>query len=349
MPQRDGRTNEVPVFHALPPELVPRGRVASNSVAPQFSDDLLAVCAGLGTAASSSEMAAKIGMRIADLPVAVLRTDLPAPATTTGAGAGDADLDAYCRIVRVTGDAPWIFLRGVLQANLILLEEVSEGGTSLAEDKLHRLDDAFAAVVSYLSAPSGHSAGRIGIWNAAPVRSSDAIRRWVRGHHIFVMLTQGLILALQDLEDALTDGRNSDVAAALDLATVLMEGSAIAFQFTGDFAPTQYRDTVRPTMMPPRAPEGLSGVLSVDHRCLLQILNRLRPRLKELQRLSRDRYGRFVTAFQAAYDDHIHVCSRFVGRKEPSLLMKAGDEKSAVQQLEYFKRLRMKVFHGESG
>jgi len=45
-----------------------------------------------------------------------------------------------------------------------------------------------------------------------------------------------------------------------------------------------------------------------------------------------------------AYDDHIHVCSRFVGSKEPSLLMKAGEEKSAVQQLEYFKRLRMKMF-----
>ena len=296
--------------------------------------------------ASVSDLAAWIGS--ADCRYARCGHVLGGGLTVGTAVAGDADLDGYCRIVRVSGEPAPIFIRGILQANLILFEEVSQGGTSLAGDKLDQIDRAFAAVLSFLSASASAPARRIGAWNAAPVEGYDPLRRWVRGHHIFVMLTQGLILSLQDMEGALDEGRTDDVAAALELATVLMEGSAIAFQFAADFAPAQYRDTVRPTMMPPLAPEGLSGVLSADHRYLQQVLNRLKPRLKQVQLVEADRYRRFVTAFQQAYDDHIHVCSRFVGRKEPSLLMKPGDDKSAVQQLEHFKRLRMKVFEKSS-
>jgi len=304
--------------------------------------DLLGACSRVGARMSSAELAAKLSGVIADMQVAVSAAD--APAACPAAGADDAALDSYFGIVRVQGDTPRIFLRSVLQANLIVLEEVNAGGSSLDEAELHKLDDALAAVVSHVLALPRDPPARVGSWNRAPARGSDPIRRWIRGHHVFVMLTQGLILALQDVEDALLADRTSEVAAALDLATLLMEGTAVAFKFTGDFAPTQYRDTVRPTMMPPLAPEGLSGVLSPDHRQLLQILGRLKPHLKELQLCARDGYSRFVRAFRAAYDDHIHVCSRFVGSKEPSLLMKAGEEKSAVQQLEYFKRLRMKVF-----
>ena len=340
MPQSSRRTGNIPIFHALPPELVPRSRASSE--APEAARRDAAACSGLGARAASAELAAAIGRVLADMPVAHSRT--AAPTACPAAGADDVALDSYFGIVRLEGDAPRIFLRSVLQANLILLEEVHEGGSSLDEAELHKLDDALAAVVSHVLALPRDPPARVGSWNRAAARGSDPIRRWIRGHHVFVMLTQGLILALQDVEDALTAGRTGDVAAALDLATMLMEGTAVAFRFTGDFAPMQYRDTVRPTMMPPLAPEGLSGVLSPDHRQLLQVLGRLKPRLKELELSACDGYGRFVTAFRAAYDDHIHVCSRFVGSKEPSLLMKAGEEKSAVQQLEYFKRLRMKVF-----
>jgi hypothetical protein len=340
VPQSTRRTGDIPIFHALPPELVPRSRASSEAAEAARRD--AAACSGLGARAASAELAAAIGRVLADMPVAHSRT--AAPTACPAAGADDVALDSYFGIVRLEGDAPRIFLRSVLQANLILLEEVHEGGSSLDEAELHKLDDALAAVVSHVLALPRDPPARVGSWNRAAARGSDPIRRWIRGHHVFVMLTQGLILALQDVEDALTAGRTGDVAAALDLATMLMEGTAVAFRFTGDFAPMQYRDTVRPTMMPPLAPEGLSGVLSPDHRQLLQVLGRLKPRLKELELSACDGYGRFVTAFRAAYDDHIHVCSRFVGSKEPSLLMKAGEEKSAVQQLEYFKRLRMKVF-----
>jgi hypothetical protein len=338
-----GATSDVPVFHALPPELVPRTRALCESAVAGLRD---AGSTARSAGASVSDIAAWIGSLIADMRVAA--TCLEAADVGT-AVAGDADLDGYCRIVRVSGEPAPIFIRGILQANLILFEEVSQGGTSLAGDKLDGLDRAFAAVLSFLSASASAPARRIGAWNAAPVEGYDPLRRWVRGHHIFVMLTQGLILSLQDMEGALIEGRADDVVGALELATVLMEGSAIAFQFAADFAPEQYRDTVRPTMMPPLAPEGLSGVLSADHRYLQQVLSRLKPRLKQVQLAEADRYRRFVTAFQQAYDDHIHVCSRFVGSKEPSLLMKSGDDKSAVQQLEHFKRLRMKVFKKSSG
>jgi hypothetical protein len=341
--QCGGATRDVPVVHALPPELVPQTRALCASAMARLRDG---GCAAWPSGASVSDLAAWIGSLIADIHVAATRVE---GADVGTALAGDADLDGYCRIVRVSGEPASIFIRGILQANLILFEELSQGGTSLAGDKLDQIDRAFAAVLSFLSASGSAPARRIGAWNSAPVKGYDPLRRWVRGHHIFVMLTQGLILSLQDIEGALNEGRTDDVAAALELATVLMEGSAIAFQFAADFAPAQYRDTVRPTMMPPLAPEGLSGVLSADHRYLQQVLNRLKPRLKQVQLVEADRYRRFVAAFQQAYDDHIHVCSRFVGSREPSLLMKPGDDKSAVQQLEHFKRLRMKVFKKSSG
>jgi hypothetical protein len=341
VPQSARRTGDVPIFHALPPELVPRSP-ASIKAADTRWRVLLGACSELGARLSSAKLAARLGGVIADMRITVSPAGAPAACPT--AGADDAALDSYFGIVRVEGDAPRIFLRSVLQANLILLEEVNEGGSSLDEAELHKLDDALAAVVSHVLGLRRDPPARVDVWSRAPTRASDPTRRWIRGHHVFVMLTQSLILALQDVEDALLADRTSDLAAALDLATLLMEGTAVAFKFTGDFAPAQYRDTVRPTMMPPLALEGLSGVLSPDHKQLLQILGRLKPRLKDLQLSARDGYSRFVTAFRAAYDDHIHVCSRFVGSKEPSLLMKAGEEKSAVQQLEYFKRLRMKVF-----
>ncbi len=148
MPQSSRRTGNIPIFHALPPELVPRSRASSE--APEAARRDAAACSGLGARAASAELAAAIGRVLADMPVAHSRT--AAPTACPAAGADDVALDSYFGIVRLEGDAPRIFLRSVLQANLILLEEVHEGGSSLDEAELHKLDDALAAVVSHVLA-----------------------------------------------------------------------------------------------------------------------------------------------------------------------------------------------------
>jgi hypothetical protein len=156
------------------------------------------------------------------------------------------------------------------------------------------------------------------------------------------MLTQGMILALQEMTDALQSKRDADVEAALDLLRVLLDGTSVAFEFAGDFSPTCYRDTVRPSMEPPSTSEGFSGVLSADHRHLMKLLRTLKPQLDKARSCFPSHYERFMKAFGEMYDSHKHVCSRFAGNEEPSLLMSGKNDRTASQQLEQFKQMRMK-------
>lgn len=49
-------------------------------------------------------------------------------------------------------------------------------------------------------------------------------------------------------------------------------------RFTADFAPEAYTGTVRPSMMPPAMPPGFSGVQGPDHRMLVRLYRRMRPK-----------------------------------------------------------------------
>ena len=77
MPQSTRRTSDVPIFHALPPELVPRSRVSIETAETQWRD-LLGACSRVGARMSSAELAAKLSGVIADMQVAVSPADAPA-------------------------------------------------------------------------------------------------------------------------------------------------------------------------------------------------------------------------------------------------------------------------------
>ena len=339
--QCGGTTERCPWFDALPPELVPRTRALCELAVARLRDGASAACPA---GASVSDLAAWIGSLIADIHVAATRVEGAQNGERSQAMPISTAIAAWCgsaasrrRSSFAESRRPPHSIRGGEPRR-----HVACRGQARPWPRLRCGPVLPVCVSECAGATDRRSECRAG----RGLRSASALGS--RAPYLRDADARVDFLSLQDMEGALDEGRTDDVAAALELVTVLMEGSAIAFQFAADFAPAQYRDTVRPTMMPPLAPEGLSGVLSADDRCLQQVLNRLKPRLKQVQLVEADRYRRFVTAFQQAYDDHIHVCSRFVGRKEPSLLMKAGDDKSAVQQLEHFKRLRMKVFEKSS-
>jgi hypothetical protein len=256
--------------------------------------------------------------------------------------AGSNDHDQYCRVVRVRGDAHGIFVNGVAQVYLGLIEDFTRERSSVPLEGRARL---YTAIESILSAATGRADGKGGAvaFDAAvrDARPIDSLRRWIRGHQVFLVITQGLIIACHQLGAALAAARRDVVDQAFERTAELLNGAAFAFRFTGDFAIADYEGVVRPSMMPPVAPAGMSGLLSSDHAHLVKLMSTLKPQLATLDPLCLPAYRRFREALAGAYDAHRFVCERFSGGEKPSLLTALKTEMAAVEVLDRFKRSRL--------
>ena len=142
----------------------------------------------------------------------------------------------------------------------------------------------------------------------------DAIRRWKRGHHLFFVLIQGLILSLTKFKRAMVEGDVGMANECLRIATDLMWGSAVAFRFAGDFSEEQYQAVVRPSMEPPYVNEGFSGLNGADHANLIRLLRSLKPTFETLPAPLRAQHRSFRRALDVAYESHVFVCREFVQR-----------------------------------
>jgi hypothetical protein len=136
------------------------------------------------------------------------------------------------------------------------------------------------------------------------------------------------------------------VALAIDLAVLLLHGSAASLEFTGNFPSKDYSELIRPSMAPPLVPDTFSGLLSIDHRVFIHSLRDMKPLLDALAHRSAGHHQRIASAVASVYDSHRFVCDRLVG-KCPSLMMSSGSTKSGAEQIEKFKHLRLKVFEPE--
>lgn len=250
--------------------------------------------------------------------------------------------DAYFQVRRVENDEPAVFVRGVLTARLILLKDVGEEAVTISRDQLESIDQAFADLLSCLRGGTVNSATLVTDWRLSD-ETPHAMKRWVRGHLIFAALTQGLIVSFRALGHALRAGNVDEVRRWSDLSISLLNGSAGAFIFTGDFPPEEYENVIRPSMTPPMSAIGLSGLMSADHRFMAQIMRDMRPALKSLAEQEPERHDRIAAAVSAVYDSHIHVCERFVGPR-PSILTAGRTERSGPSLIEQFKTLRLKPF-----
>jgi hypothetical protein len=254
--------------------------------------------------------------------------------------------DAYFRVGRLENDASLIFVGMILRARLLLLQDVDETPVSLATERLDCIDQALSLLLDHvLGALPGCYAG-VSLWQTRG-KNQAAMGRWVRGHQIFAALTQGLIFTFHSLDRAMRIGDSLGISDALDLAVCILEGSGAAFEFTGDFTPDEYVNTIRPSMMPPIALEALSGTMSIDHRCLVQLMREMKPTLNALRVRDKVRHARLAQALSDVYDSHKYVCSRFVGIQR-SLIMAESSQKTGVDLIEQFKKMRMKVFEPTS-
>ena len=172
----------------------------------------------------------------------------------------------------------------------------------------------------------------------SPSAEADALSIWRRGHHVFFVLTQGMVMSFALSAEALRSGHWEAARGHLELAIRLMDASGTAMELAACFSAEDYEATVRPSMHPPATRAELSGMMSSDHLALMAELAGLRTQLAVAQDRLGDVGPRFFAALARLYDRHIHVCERFVDRA-PSL--KSGGATPAVVVLERLRDRRL--------
>lgn len=321
-------------FYLLQPERLPahRGELASGGLAAVLND-----MAGLHQRPDSVALeAARKALHQLGLGPDRFTPVRDDPNESQGNKANDLAF----RIVRVQGDVMPLLVHSALQGFVALLDEAVTGGSDLDSEQWGRLRAAFTAMFSILAGQGGEPPP---VGDMEPTRLTagserDALVRWTRGHHVFMVLVQGLVVSLNRFRKDLASGDVAGAASALKTATVLMGGSEAALRFTGDYSYSAYEKSVRPTLMPPVAPPGMSGLRWRDHEHMVALLTEMRPVFAQLQEpVLREQRDAFHAAIAHAYDAHKLVCGSFVGHETTSLLSK----KSAVEVLDNFKKGRL--------
>ncbi|GAB2813197.1 hypothetical protein [Lentzea nigeriaca] len=248
------------------------------------------------------------------------------------------EFDEHFGVERVDVDTDGVFARSLLVAYRSLLEEGLASGTRMSWAR-------WSALVSMLQTMIVRCAGETADLPVA-VRPPllrwhlDPERRWRVGHHVFFVVTQCLIVALQSFVTALREDDLAGARRGLRLATRLLDASSAAFVFTAEFGANQYHHTVRPTMEPPFVSAGFSGLLSPDHHYLVRLFAEVRPTLRALPADLVADHAAFVRALGAVYESHKYVCARFGGDTGASLRTGALP---AVEVLHALKLARTKI------
>ena len=258
--------------------------------------------------------------------------------------------DEYCRIARANNERPLeVFVGSVLTAFKEFLEDTIEGDNSLSHEQWFHMRLAFDSILRFIEGDpdSGTEWAYRQTWAKASDQEQqcDPFARWIRGHHVFLVLIQCVITSLNCFLNA-HKARNSELSAStLDLTAKLFDGCSAALHFAGNFSPVAYEKVVRPTIMPPLTPAGMSGVLARDHDYLVRLLRSQKDVFSSLGGSLTQGYGRFVTAFENTYEAHKLVCSHFVGDERPSLLSRNEQAEAAVEVLDKVKNIRLRSFH----
>jgi hypothetical protein len=161
-----------------------------------------------------------------------------------------------------------------------------------------------------------------------------AVKRWKLGHHTFHVLLVAMNTKLEAVHELLEEERwDAASAAMLDLAR-LYDAATAAMRYTSDFRRVDYETLLRPSMMPPFASPGFSGVFNREHALMLAGVRRIRVYVKERQeRLPAQvlaAWARLRDAQQANVDNHMLVCHRFV-EDGVSLLKEYFDQRKEAE------------------
>ncbi len=327
----------VPILALPSPDAVP----SPAELAQAVPGALLSLCRASLARPGSRHSRAKAALAARIAPAPALRISPSAYQLATSQPSDPETHDEFFRIRRCDTAPPERFLLGLFNALQVLRRDLQETMTSLPDSRLAVLAGALQATL----------ATALGAEAIAPLRwtrqegqapPDNAGLRWIRGHQIFAVLSQSMIFALNGMEHGDLTGDAAVVGKAADLMADLLAASAVSLELTGDFSDSYYREVVRVGMESPFLPRGFSGLLSNDHRQLAALMKRLRPTIDRLQAQQPEKHARIVDNLSAVYASHKHVCARFVGAEQSSLLMARQSGRSAVEQIDKFKAMRLR-------
>ncbi|MBP2329400.1 hypothetical protein JOF56_009785 [Kibdelosporangium banguiense] len=253
------------------------------------------------------------------------------------------DNDLAFGIVRHHGSALQLLVYASTTALTGILEVAADQGSALDEVTWATLVDGFDMTFGWIADPHRNPRPRQvrHPGRAAPPQPDDALRRWVRGHHVFMVLSQSCSLAVSALTHcAMTDDFLGAEAAA-GAATRLMHACRAALRYAGDANEAQYNSEIRPTLMPPVAPPKMSGLHWRDHEALVRVLKSSTYAWRWLGESHPHCVDAFRSALDEAYSAHQGVCRHFVGDQSPSLLATARSTRAATSVLEQFRQIRL--------
>ena len=334
-----------PTLYLLNVEQLPHNRNDMYQATTTSISQALAICTSLASHSSVAEVLTSVSEARNMIPIEI-KPAISVNQDQALAMERPEEHDSFFNIVRVDGDAFHVLVYSTLQSYSELLEDALTEGTSLDLWEWSRLRVAFDAMIHYIShkpvQPLVNVSYHLPTKNSYSCEQRDPLHRWRIGHHVFITLIQDLVVAFGCFSGAITSDDLSEAEVALELATILMWGSASALRFAGDFHPQQYETLVRPAMMPPNLEPGFSGLQSRDHYYLIKSLSRLKSVFKRLDPCFQSQYYQFLQAFDAAYEAHKLVCSRFKGDQQPSLRMQAEVRHTAIDVIDQLKHARMR-------
>jgi len=144
----------------------------------------------------------------------------------------------------------------------------------------------------------------------------EAVVRWKLGHQVFHLMLATMNTRLAETAQALLAGEWTTTRSGLvDLAR-LYDAATSAMRYAADFPRREYEALVRPSMMPPFASAGFSGVNNTEHARMLAALRRLRVLYQERQAAAPDpvrvAWRRLLDAQRRNRRNHMLVCRQFV-------------------------------------
>lgn len=145
---------------------------------------------------------------------------------------------------------------------------------------------------------------------------ADAVTRWKLGHHVFHLLLTTMNTRLREAARQLSTQDWSAAAATLAELARLYDSATATMRYAADFPRVEYESLIRPSMMPPFARQGFSGVFNAEHAAMLAGLRALRelyrPRQAEAPEPVRAAWRRLLDAQRVNRRNHMFVCRRFV-------------------------------------
>jgi hypothetical protein len=168
---------------------------------------------------------------------------------------------------------------------------------------------------------------------------TEALERWIRGHHAFIVVDQLQLAVVGAAIDAAIRKDEKALARLLDALCILQKASGTLVTVAANFAAGVYVATVRPHMA--SYDEQMSGIYMKDHAALQRGITELMTILGDGSNWSNDvgiATSEFRLARTAQLEMHAKACRRNLPPGTPSMIHAARanpDAPAAIDILEH--------------